>query len=81
MHRCTDTRTRLYRVTNIQTNYSCRYAYGLLGDLLRGGVAGLPKPTNRIGRWGCNRAGPYHICDRNTSNGKQGRIFFSVKRR
>ena len=82
LHRCNDTNTRLYRVKDIQTNYTCRYTYGVLRDLLRSGVSRLPKPTNRVRRWGCDKAGPYHICTRNSPGAaKPGRIFFSVKRR
>jgi hypothetical protein len=79
---CGDMRTRTLRITELKSNFSCRHTHETLRDLLRRGLAHLPKPTARAGHWGCGKVGSSHICTRYVSSGATPRrIVFQARRR
>jgi hypothetical protein len=63
-HPCPGMRTRSLVLTSLQSNFSCTRTHTVLRHLLSRGLRRLPRPTTRIGRWGCGQAGPNHICSR-----------------
>ena len=67
---CRNTTTRTVRTTHVKSNFGCRSARATLRVLLRHGVHGLPKPTKRVGRWGCTRTGfeHFYVCERRYSS-------------
>ena len=64
--RCGDTTTKRVRATQVQSNFGCKHAHSTLRALLRHGVSRLPKPTTRVGVWGCTNTHFKHFynCER-----------------
>jgi hypothetical protein len=63
---CGDTTTRTVRAAQVQSNFGCKHAHATLRALLSHGVSRLPKPTTRVGVWGCTNTGFKHFynCER-----------------
>lgn len=66
---CGDTTTRTVHAAHVQSNFGCPHAHTALRSLLRHGVHGLPGPTTKVGRWGCQNTHFRHFynCERRLS--------------
>jgi hypothetical protein len=81
---CPDMRLRRVNVSTVRSNFSCRRTRVTLRTLLARGVGGLPKPTTRIGRWGCRATGykRFHSCEQRRAGDRTPLgVLFSVRAR
>jgi hypothetical protein len=66
---CKDMTFRLAGVKHVKSNFGCRGARRVMRRLLKHGIGGIPKPTTRVGRWGCTDTGQhFYICERRRSD-------------
>ena len=67
---CGDMTFHSARAKKVQSNFGCRGARRVLRRLLAHGIHGIPKPTKRVGRWGCRDTGFQHFytCERRRSD-------------
>ena len=82
---CRDMKLRRASLTKVQSNFGCRNARRALRTLLAHGIRGLPKPTARVGRWGCRATGTDHfyVCERRRADTTQApaSVVFSARAR
>ena len=69
---CSDVTLRRASVKHVKSNFGCRGARRVLRSLLAHGIGGLPKPTKRVGHWGCTDTNFQHfyVCERPRSDGQ-----------
>jgi hypothetical protein len=81
---CPDMTFHRATVKHVKSNFGCRGARRVLRRLLARGIGGLPKPTKKVGRWGCTNAGYQHFyaCERHRSDSRAlPGIVFAVRPR
>jgi hypothetical protein len=63
---CNDMKFRRASVNHVQSNFGCGNARRTLRGLLAHGIGALPKPTTRVGRWGCRNTHfkHFYVCER-----------------
>lgn len=66
---CPDMTFRRASVKHVKSNFGCRGARKVLRSLLAHGIGGLPKPTTKVGIWGCTDTHYKHfyVCERRRS--------------
>jgi len=82
---CMDMTIRRASASHVKSNFGCRSARRVLRRLLAHAIGGLPKPTTKVGRWGCTDTGyrRFYVCERRRSGGRAppGVVFAARARR
>jgi hypothetical protein len=82
---CRDMTFRRASVNHVKSNFGCRGARRVLRRLLAHGISALPRPTRKVGRWGCTNTHYKHfyVCERRRSDSQAppGVVFVPRPRR